>query len=56
MDFSGKKLNEKTIASILEQMKKATPEWQELLEISFLSDDMKEKYLELLETRLQIFQ
>jgi hypothetical protein len=26
-------------------MKKATPEWKELLEISFLTDDMKEKYL-----------
>jgi serine/threonine-protein kinase HipA len=59
VDFFGKErlqLNEKTIANILEQMKKATPEWKELLEISFLSDDMKDKYLELLETRLQIFQ
>lgn len=55
MDFSGKKLNEKTIASILEQMKKATPEWQELLEISFLTDEMKEKYLELLENRVGMF-
>ena len=59
VDFFGKErlqLNEKTIASILEQMKKATPKWKELLEISFLSDNMKQKYLELLETRLQIFQ
>jgi serine/threonine-protein kinase HipA len=48
-------LNEKTIASILEQMKKATPEWKELLEISFLTDEMKEKYLELLESRVGMF-
>ncbi|MGZ9736356.1 HipA domain-containing protein [Flavobacterium sp. GNP002] len=48
-------LNEKTIASILEQMKKATSEWKELLEISFLSDDMKEKYFELLESRVGMF-
>ncbi len=44
-------LNEKTINAILNQMKKATPKWKELLEISFLSEDMKEKYLELLENR-----
>lgn len=49
-------LNEKTIVTILEQMKKATPKWKELLEISFLSDDMKEKYLNLLETRIGMFQ
>lgn len=58
VDYFGKErlqLNEKTIASILEQMKKATPKWKELLEISFLSDDMKEKYLELLESRIGMF-
>lgn len=58
IDYYGKErlqLSEKTIASILEQMKKATPEWKELLEISFLSDDMKEKYLELLESRVGMF-
>lgn len=48
-------LNEKTINTILEQMKKATPKWKELLEISFLSEDMKEKYLELLENRVGRF-
>jgi serine/threonine-protein kinase HipA len=48
-------LNEKTIAAILLQMKKATPKWKELLEISFLTDEMKEKYLELLESRLAMF-
>lgn len=58
IDYYGKErlqLNEKTIASILEQMKKAAPEWKQLLEISFLNDDMKEKYLELLESRLRMF-
>ncbi|MEC5167517.1 serine/threonine-protein kinase HipA [Flavobacterium sp. PL11] len=48
-------LNEKTIVTILEQMKKATPKWKELLAISFLSDEMKEKYLELLESRIALF-
>jgi serine/threonine-protein kinase HipA len=48
-------LNEKTINTILDQMKKATPKWKELLEISFLSDEMKEKYLELLENRVGMF-
>jgi serine/threonine-protein kinase HipA len=48
-------LNEKTIATILLQMKKATPKWKELLEISFLSEDMKVKYLNLLESRLAMF-
>lgn len=58
VDYYGKErlqLNEKTIATILEQIKKATPEWKKLLEISFLSDDMKEKYLELLESRIGMF-
>jgi len=58
IDYYGKErlqLNEKTIATIFEQVKKATPEWKELLEISFLSDDMKEKYLKLLETRVEMF-
>lgn len=49
-------LNEKTIATILDQMKKATPKWKELLEISFLTDEMKEKYLELLESRIVLFE
>lgn len=48
-------LNEKTVTTILEQMKKATPKWKELLEISFLSEDMKEKYLVLLEKRIEMF-
>ena len=49
-------LNDKTVSVILEQMKQATPKWKELLEISFLTADMKEKYLELLESRVGMFQ
>lgn len=48
-------LNEKTITNILQQMQQAIPKWKELLEISFLSEDMKEKYWNLLETKTQMF-
>lgn len=48
-------LNEKTITTILEQMHNTIPKWKELLKISFLSDEMKEKYLELMESKLQMF-
>jgi serine/threonine-protein kinase HipA len=34
---------------------KATPSWKELLIISFLTEEMKEKYLELLEIRTTNF-
>jgi len=36
-------------------MKQAIPKWKELLEISFLTDGMKEKYLDLLESRVGMF-
>lgn len=58
MDYYAKdrlQLNEKTIATILEQMHNAIPKWKELLEISFLSDEMKEKYLGLLGAKTQMF-
>ena len=48
-------LNEKTIATILEQMHNTIPKWKELLDISFLSEEMKEKYLELLKYKLSLF-
>jgi len=48
-------LNEKTIATILEQMHNAIPKWEELLQISLLSDEMKEKYLGLLGAKTQMF-
>lgn len=58
MDYYAKErlqLNGKTIELILEQMQKVTPKWKELIEISFLSDDMKEKYISLLDSRLDLF-
>ena len=48
-------LNEKTVTTILEQMHNAVPKWKELLEISFLSEEMKEKYLVLLEVKTKMF-
>src|SRR5690606_30850762 len=48
-------LNEKTITVILEQMQEAIRKWKKLIEISFLSENMKEKYFNLLETRLKLF-
>ena len=48
-------LNEKTVNTILEQMHNAIPKWKELLEISFLSNDMKAKYFNLLESKTQMF-
>ena len=48
-------LKEKTIATILEQIHNTIPQWKELLDISFLSDEMKDKYLGLLELRLSMF-
>lgn len=48
-------LNEKTVEIILQEMWQAIQKWKELLEISFLSADMKEKYLNLLEIKTQMF-
>lgn len=48
-------LNEKTIESILQDIFKAKQKWKELISISFLSDDMKEKYSKMLEHRLKMF-
>ncbi|WP_026976890.1 HipA domain-containing protein [Flavobacterium tegetincola] len=48
-------LNDKTIDTILLQMGSALPKWTELLEYSFLSEVMKEKYFNLLETRMKFF-
>jgi serine/threonine-protein kinase HipA len=48
-------LNEKTVTTILEQMHNTIPKWKELLEISFLSEEMKNKYFELLKYKLNLF-
>jgi len=44
-------LNEKTIRTILQ----AKDNWKQLISISFLSDDMKEKYSQILEHRSKMF-
>lgn len=49
-------LNNKTIDSVLKQMENNVTKWKELIEISFLSDDMKTKYQNLLESRLSRFE
>jgi len=48
-------LTNKTIDSILFDMNKSVSKWTELIEISFLSDKMKEKYLKLMHNRVSRF-
>jgi serine/threonine-protein kinase HipA len=48
-------LNDKTIAIILSDMNKSLSKWIELVEVSFLSDAMKEKYLKVLDNRMKRF-
>ncbi|SFF12805.1 HipA domain-containing protein [Flavobacterium xueshanense] len=48
-------LNDKTIAIILSDMNKSLSKWIELVEVSFLSDTMKEKYLKVLDNRMKRF-
>lgn len=58
IDYYGKErleLNDKTIDIILLDMNKSVSKWTELVEISFLSDVMKEKYLRLMENRMKRF-
>jgi len=47
-------LTDKSVEQVLDTIVSAVPEWKELIEISFLSDKMKDKYLGLLNTRLRI--
>ena len=44
----------KSIEKVLETIVTAIPKWEELIAISFLSEGMKEKYLDLLQNRLGI--
>lgn len=48
-------LNDKTVNTILADMSKSLSKWIELIEISFLSDSMKEKYLKVLDNRSKRF-
>ena len=47
-------LTDKSIDKVLETFPLSVPKWKELIDISFLSKEMKEKYLSLLDTRLNI--
>lgn len=44
-------LNDKTIDKIMQDIKLQLPKWYEMIEISFLSEKMKESYLKLLKAR-----
>lgn len=46
------KLTEKSVEKVLEMFTLAIPKWKTLIDISFLSKDMKGKYLDLLDGRL----
>lgn len=48
-------LNDKTIDKIVNDLLKTAPKWTELIEISFLSATMKEKYFGLMNERLSRF-
>ena len=47
-------LPEKSIYKVLETIVSAVPRWKELIAISFLSLEMKDKYIDLLQARLDI--
>jgi len=58
IDYFGKErlgLNDKIIDSALKSMFEKTMKWNELIEISFLSEAMKEKYFKLMKERLARF-
>lgn len=44
-------LNEKIISDIVNTIKQTTPNWQKMIETSFLSKPMQDKYLQLLKAR-----
>jgi serine/threonine-protein kinase HipA len=44
-------LTERVIDKMLAEFRKVRPEWQTLIGISFLSDEMKDKYLKILDER-----
>ncbi len=52
--FERCELTDKSLDKVLEAIKSAIPKWIELIEISFLSPEMKDKYKELLFKRLDV--
>jgi serine/threonine-protein kinase HipA len=49
-------LTVKVIDKVLDSVNDATPKWREVIGISFLSDEMKEKYIALVNARLERLQ
>jgi len=49
------KLNDTIISQVLNKINLEFGNWENLIKISFLSNDMKEKYLELMEKRKEVF-
>ncbi len=47
-------LTSKSVEKVLETISTAIPRWKELVNVSFLSQTMKDKYLDLLDARLRI--
>ena len=47
-------LNDRTIDDILNKIKVSIPDWERLLEVSFLSKDMRTKYLRLIHQRREV--
>jgi serine/threonine-protein kinase HipA len=50
------KLSDKTILKVLRDLQSAIPTWLHLLTVSFLTDDLKEKYRALLLKRIEILE
>lgn len=46
-------LNQSTIQTVVDTIKKQLPHWQELIKCSYLSNDMREKYISLLKERTE---
>lgn len=46
-------LNTKVIEDVMQEIQEAIPHWKQLIKISFLSEKMQEKYLDLLEERCE---
>lgn len=46
-------LNQNIISEVIQGIQQAIPTWRELIGISFLSPQMREKYLNLLEERCE---
>jgi len=47
-------LTDKSIENVLESISASIPEWSKLIDLSFLSSEMKTKYRDLLNVRLNI--